>query len=239
MTRRIWGCPTAILFAFVSILAVPCMAQIEGNGKVVKEERKVSDFKGVAVNNGINLLLSQGTTEKVVVETDENVLPYIRTDVSDGVLRIGVKGNINSTKCMNVYVTVKELNSLEAGSGSRIKTENKIQAGNLKVSASSGTNMVAEFDCSNLDVSASSGSSVVISGSAKSIAADSSSGSAVVAPDMKAEKGDISASSGSAVVVQVTKELKANASSGGHITVTGNPSVRDTDSSSGGSVHFK
>jgi hypothetical protein len=215
------------------------MAQIEGNGKVVKEERKVSDFKGVSVNNGINLLLSQGAAEKVAVESDENILPYIITDVRDGVLRIGVKGNINNTKRMNVYVTVKEINSLEAGSGSKIKTENKIQSGDLKVSSSSGSNMVAEFSFSNLDVSVSSGSSVVISGSARSIVADGSSGSALVASDMKAEKGDVAASSGSAVVVQVTKELKANASSGGHITVMGNPSVRDTDSSSGGSVHFK
>jgi hypothetical protein len=138
-----------------------------------------------------------------------------------------------------VYVTFKELNNLEAGSGSRIKTETKVQAGELKVSVSSGSSIKAELECSNLEVRSSSGSSGTISGSATSFTAEGSSGSSLNASDLKAEKGDVSVSSGSSMSVQVTKEIRAHASSGGHISVTGNPSVRDTDSSSGGSVHFK
>jgi hypothetical protein len=239
MNRKNWLSMMALLLVTFAFSAFNYPAQVTGNGNVVKEERKVSDFKAVTVNNGINLLLSQGSAEKVVVEADENVIPYIKTEVSGGVLRIGIKGNINNTGRINVYVTAKTVNALETGSGASLKTEGKIQSGDLKISYSSGSSVKAEIACTNLEVTASSGSSGVISGSATSVTADGSSGSALVASDLRAEKGDISASSGSAVVVQVTKELKANASSGGNITVTGNPSVRNTDSSSGGSVHFK
>lgn len=242
MTGKNWLRLMAILLITISLPAFNCPAQDDGNGNVVKEERKVTGFKAVSVSAGINLLIGQGPTEKVVVEAEENLMPYIKTELSGEVLRIGIKsnlGNFHSHKRINVYVTAKELKALEASSGSKLKTENKIQAGDLKISSSSGSSFIAEIDCTNLDASSSSGSSGVISGSAKSIEAESSSGSSLVALNLKAEKGKVSASSGSSVSVNVTGEIRAHASSGARISVTGNPSVRDTDSSSGGSIRFK
>ncbi len=69
--------------------------------------------------------------------------------------------------------------------------------------------------------------------------AESSSGSNLHASKLVAEKGEASASSGSDIDINVSKDLKAHASSGANITVYGNPAVRDTDSSSGGSVNYK
>jgi len=232
----------AFMGIILALTAFSGKAQVEGNGNVVKVERKVSGFKAVAVSNGINLLVSQGSEEKVVVEAEENLIQYIRTEVSDETLRIGIHGNngsFNSHKKINVYVTAKELNALEANSGSRLKSENRIKTGNLKISSSSGSSIIVEVACVNLDASASSGSSGIISGSAATLTAEGSSGSSLVASELVAEKGNISASSGSVVVVHITKEIKADASSGGRIVVSGNPAIKDTDSSSGGSVHFK
>jgi hypothetical protein len=231
-----------MLMATFSLSAFTYPAREDGNGNVVKEERKVTDFKAVTVSSGINLLVSQGSVPKVIVEAEDNLIQYIKTEVAGEVLRIGIRqnnGSFHSHKQINVYVTAKELKAMEANSGSKLKTEGRIQAGEMKISASSGSSVIAEIACSSLDAGSSSGSSGIISGSAKSIEAEGSSGSSLIATDLKAEKGKVSASSGSAVMVHVTGEIKAHASSGGHITVTGNPSVRDTDSSSGGSIHFK
>ena len=162
MTGKNWPRLMTMLLVTFSLSALNCPAQEEGNGNVVKEERKVSNFNAVTVSSGINLQIGQGSTEKVVVEAEENLLPYIKTDVSGEVLRIGIKGsfgNFHSHKRINVYVTAKELKALEASSGSRLKTENKIKADNLKISSSSGSSFNAEIDCTNLDASSSSGSS--------------------------------------------------------------------------------
>jgi hypothetical protein len=148
MTGKNWLRLMAMLFVTFSLSAYNCPAQEAGNGNVVKEERKVTDFKAVTVSSGINLLISQGSTEKVVVEAEEDLMPHIKTEVSGEVLRIGIKGNLgifHSFKRINVYVTAKELKALEASSGSRLKTENKIQAGNLKISSSSGSSFVADI----------------------------------------------------------------------------------------------
>jgi hypothetical protein len=215
------------------------LAQIDGNGKVVKEERNLTGFRAIAVQNAINLTISQGSAEKVTVETDENLLPYLNTVVSGGELRISVKGNVNDAKVMNVYVTVKQLNELEVSSAAKVKSSGKIETGEMKIASSSGSAVTIELACSNLKINMSSGSAVVVSGSAQFISANGSSGSALVTSDMNAEKGELDASSGAAMVVKLTKEVKARASSGAGISVTGNPAIRDTDSSSGGGVSFK
>ena len=96
-----------------------------------------------------------------------------------------------------------------------------------------------EVNCGKLTAESSSGSHLTVSGTAQSLNADTSSGSGIDASELVAEKGDLSASSGSHLKAQVTREVTANASSGAGITVAGNPAVKNTDSSSGGSVHFK
>ena len=239
MIRKKWFHATTLWLIAFAMTGSTCFAQVTGNGKVVKEDRKITDFRKISVGNAINLEINQGAEEKVVVEADENILPYIKTNVTDGKLEIGVKGNIHHSKAMNVYVTVKQLSELEAGSAAQVKTEGKIESSDFKLSSGSGSAVKIGLNCTNLKINTSSGTAVVINGSAQSITVSSSSGSALVTSDLKAEKGDVEASSGAVIVINVTKELKARASSGANVTVQGNPAIRDTDSSSGGSVHYK
>ena len=56
----------------------------------------------------------------IVVEADENLLPYIETTVENGKLLIKPKKNVNlkSKSKMNVYVSMTKINSLQlSGSG--------------------------------------------------------------------------------------------------------------------------
>lgn len=239
MIKKHWFSVSILWILVGAVSAGTCLAQVNGNGKVVKETRQLSGFKAISVKTAIHLFVSQGSEEKVVVEADENILPYLITKVSEGKLEIFIKGNINNSKEINAYVTVKQLNELEASSAAKIKSDGKLESEDLRISATSGSAVEVGVNCKSLEIKSSSGSASVITGSAASLRAEGSSGSAIVTSDLKAEKGELDASSGAALVVLVTKEVRARASSGGQISVTGNPASRDTDSSSGGSVRFK
>jgi hypothetical protein len=239
MMRKNWFTLAAIWLVACSFTVGNTFAQEEGNGKLVKEERKLSGFKAISVGNAINLVITQGSTEKVMVEADENMLSYIETVVKDGKLKIGVKEGVHHIKRMNVYVTVEQLKALNTSSASKTRSEGTIKADDLSISASSASVVELKVECNNLTVDVSSASSTSLSGSTKSLKADGSSGSSLNSSDLKAEKGNINGSSGAVLSVQVTKEVKAHASSGARIKVSGNPSSRDTDNSSGGSVSFR
>jgi hypothetical protein len=226
------------LVAF-SLLAVSCIAHIHGNGKVVKEERSVSDFDQISASTGIEVALIQDSFEKVVVEADENIQKILKTEVTGGKLKIYLEEGVNYAKKMKVYVTLKQLKSLEASAGSEVKSENQIKSENLKIHSSSGSDVTMEVGCTMVSLDSSSGSQMNVSGTSQSLKAACSSGANLDASKLVSENGDASASSGADMDVHVTKDFKAHASSGAGITVYGNPATRDTNSSSGGSVHYR
>ena len=228
-----------VWLAAFSLTAVSCIAHIHGNGKVVKEERSVSGFDEIAVSTGIEVVLNQDSFEKVVVEADENIQKILKTEVNGGKLKIYLEEGVNYAKKMKVYVTLKQLKSLEASAGSEVKTDGKINAENLKIHSSSGSEVKMEVNCTILSLDSSSGSELTVSGTTQVLKAESSSGSELHASKLIAEKGEASSSSGSELEVNATKEIKAHASSGANVTVYGNPAIRDTNSSSGGDVDFK
>lgn len=240
MILKNWFGLKSVLFAICLLAGLNGTANIYGYGKVVKEERSVSGFKSISVHNAIHLYLNQGAAEKVTVEADEEVMHHLYTEVSGGELKIGVKGNLNNTGEMTVYVTFKEIVSLESGSAAKVECEGKIEAGNLRISTGSASSVKMDLlVCDKLEIRSGSASKISISGTAQSISTESSSASSVDLSGLKAVKGEVEASSAASVKVQVTSQVDAKASSGAGITITGNPASRNSDSSSGGSVRFR
>jgi hypothetical protein len=239
MIRKNWFGLKSSLFMICLLVVLNGMANVNGNGKVVKEERNISGFKGIAVHNAIHLYLNQGTTEKVTVEAEEEIIHHLYTEVTGGVLKIGIKGSVNNIGEMNVYVTLKEINSLESGSAAKVECEGKIETGELKISTGSASSIKMDLKCDKLEIKSESASKIRITGTAQSLDTESSSASSLDLSELKAEKGEVEASSAASVKVQVTREIDAKASSGAGITITGNPASRNSDSSSGGSVRYR
>jgi hypothetical protein len=237
--KKNWRILMAICLVAFSLTAISCIAHIHGNGKVVKEERSVSGFDQISASTGIEVALTQDSFEKVVVEADENIQKILKTEVTGGKLKIYLEEGVNYAKKMKVYVTLKQLKTLEASAGSEVKSENLIKSESLKIHSSSGSDVTMEIGCTMVSLDSSSGSQMKVSGTTQSLKAGCSSGAKLDASKLVSENGDVSASSGADMDVHVTKDLKANASSGASIAVFGNPAARDANSSSGGDVHYE
>lgn len=237
--KKSWFSFLVIGLVTLSFTTGSCIAHIHGNGKVVKEERNITGFDEIAVSTGIELVINQDTFEKVVVEADENIQKILKTELKGEKLKIYLEEGVNYAKRMKVYVTVKQLKSMEASAGSEVKTSGKINSESLKIHSSSGSEVNMEVGCTFVSADSSSGSELTVSGTTISLKGDSSSGSELKLSNLIAEKGEVSASSGSELNVHTTKEIKAHASSGAEIDVYGNPALRDTNSSSGGDINFR
>lgn len=204
------------------------------------ETRNVSNFKGVDVSAGIDLYITMGETESVKIVADDDIIDKIITEVKDGVLHIYVKQNgwfnWSGNETRKAYVTIKELNRIEASSGSDVNSENTLKGEELKINVSSGAEVEVDVYYKNLDVNTSSGSDAKLSGKVKNLRASASSGSDINAKELESVTCKASASSGSDVTVSVSEELNASASSGADVNYYGNPSVKEIDESSGGDV---
>src|SRR5262245_27179722 len=90
---------------------------INGSGHVITESLAVSDFTEVDFSGFGELTLVQGESESLTIETDDNLLPYIKTTVSQGTLAIGFDEGpttpiLRPTDSIRYQLTVKTLTAL-------------------------------------------------------------------------------------------------------------------------------
>jgi len=210
---------------------------VKGNGNVVMETRTVNaSFSKIKASEGLSVYLTQGSSEGITVEADENLQELIITEVMDGVLKIHCKEQIGKASSKKVNVNFKSISGITSTSGSSVHATNVITTDNLKLKSSSGSSMRVKVNTNDLTCDSSSGSSLKVSGNTISLTAEASSGSTIKAGDLKAESSEASASSGANLTVNTSKALIAKASSGASVKYYGNPEMLDTDKSSGGSV---
>ncbi|HEX8334939.1 MAG TPA: head GIN domain-containing protein [Segetibacter sp.] len=139
-----------LLAAVVSLVCNASFAQdkneiIQGNGKVVTRDVAISSFDALKASGLFELELSQGSTESVKIEADENLQDYftVKKEGSKLVINTDKLKNRNSGKLkLKVYVTFKQLQTLDVSTIGNVKSAGSLSLNDLKLS----TNSVGHVD---------------------------------------------------------------------------------------------
>ncbi len=227
------------LIQFLPLLVIILVAQ-GSQAQSVREERQVSSYDAVKVSTGIDVYIRQGNRQQVTVETDEDDLEDLMTEVRGGELSIYFDNNSSfwnwSDRSATVYVTVTDIKAITSSSGSDVMGETIIVSEDLQLESSSGADMKLQVKAKRLTAESSSGSEMELSGEADEFEGRSSSGSDLDARELTARKARVRASSGSDLAITVLDDIDADASSGSDISYSGRPQYVNIDESSGGDV---
>ena len=68
--------------------SVTTTTPVVGSGNIVQETRSVTGATGVDLQSVANLTIEQGAPEELILQTDDNLLTLILTDVQNGILVI-------------------------------------------------------------------------------------------------------------------------------------------------------
>lgn len=206
-------------------------------------ERKLNgSFHAVEVSDGIELFLSAGSSEQLAVSmSDFSYDDKLKTEVEDGVLKIYYKNENykiprGKKLGMKAYVSYKNIDRLQATSGSWVRFSDGLKTASLSVKLTSGAHMEGRLDVDDLSVVQNSGSRAEITGNAQKTTLDLSSGAKFSSPDFSTKTCNAEASSGSAIDISIDQELLAKATSGAKIRYKGQAVIRDIKVNSGGSV---
>lgn len=247
-----------LLFIGLMIFVACGTEGIDGNGKVIIENRDITGFTGINVSEGISVEVEIGEKETVRVETDENLIEILRTEKKGDVLNVYLDKNVGKSFALKVYVMTKSIKELKASSAGRIAITNPIEGDQFKFNASSAGHIelrsvsgktcnintssagVVAFkaitaETADIDAS-SSGRIEVSSGTVSDVSLEASSGGNIKLTNVKATTCNANASSSGFISIEVSDKLKAKASSGGEIKYKGDCKV-DVDVSSGGKVN--
>ena len=227
----------ALLLLSALLLFNSCdLAAIRGNGDLVKENRDEKDFNGIDAFISGKVVLHQGSSFKIEVQVEENLLPYLKTEVEAGKLNIYFSHSVRDVDNLVVTVTMPELTSVEL-SGSADLVANDAFAGQLIDMNVSGSGRIQmnHLDYNKVSVDVSGSGHIDLGGEAIVLDASVSGSGQVDALDCPVKNAEANISGSGLVKLYVTDRLNAEISGSGDILYAGNPVV-DADISGSGSV---
>lgn len=212
---------------------------LTGNGNVILTKRTTENFDAIEAKTGIKVIVEQSNDYAIEAKTDENLQEHLKTEVSEGVLSVYFDKNINTAKERTVYVKAPNLSKIASSSGASVESVTTIQAKNLTLKSSSGSEMKLSVNAKNLSCDSSSGSKIEANGKSETLKTESSSGSSIVLNELEVAYAVCKSSSGSSTKVNPIESLEADASSGSSIKYYNTPKQIKIDESSGASISKK
>ena len=211
------------------------------------ELRPVKGYHGIRVSNAIDLYLSQGQEEKVVVSTkDIKIRDKIKTEVVDGILIIRLEGSPSwkwwktGNHKVKAYVSYTTLDEITATGASNVYVDGVITGDKLSLSLSGASDFKGAIKVNALSLEQSGASDSQIAGQVAGAATIRSSGASdVKGYDLVVEECSAHASGASDIRITVNKQLDADCSGASSVYYKGPGVLRESHSSGASSVGHK
>ena len=203
---------------------------IEGNGKTVTRDVAVKSFDQLEAKGIYELKLTQGNTESVKIEADENLQEYFTVTNEGSTLVIDTKKlknkNLKGKVKMKVYVTFKKLKTMEIGTVGGVQSQNQLSFENLELESSSVGNIDLELTANKINLNNKSVGNVKLSGKAEDAVIKNKGAGSLEATDFIVQTMDIDNSGVGNAAVNAQKTLKVKDSFLGKVSNKGAAPVR-------------
>tara|TARA_R110000868_G_scaffold210193_2_gene460216 strand:+ start:2009 stop:2695 length:687 start_codon:yes stop_codon:yes gene_type:complete len=173
--------------------------KVTGTGTEKQEVRNTAEFTGLNVNGNYAIAGSIASPQKVVIGSNENILPYITSSVSSDVLMIDQKSSVELTPTVEqkIWFFTNEFNSLTLTGASQFQFLG-LKTDKLNISLTGSHRLIFTGTAGNLHI--------VVHGN-----------SDIDAKKLLVENADIEINGDSTVLLNPTKTLK--------VTINGNGKV--------------
>ena len=229
--------------AFALAAGVFCLAgvvsaeTVVGSGHVISETRTVAGFHGVTLAGSGEVIVTQGDTEGLVIDAEDNLLPLIESTVGgDGVLHLGFKehaGSIESKKEVVYKLAVKTLDRMEvAGSGNMHAATLSTEQIHLKLPGS-GEIRVDSFHADGVTTELEGSGTVKLAGDARHQKVLLNGSGVYEAKDLKTDAASLEINGSGEGKVWANGSLDVEINGSGEVSYYGSPKVKKSVNGSG------
>lgn len=205
------------LILCLSLLIAGCGRQeIRGEGDFKKEVREVNTFNGLEVDGNYSINGQTGNKQILNIASNENLLPFIETDVSSNVLHVTYKSSYDlvPTAQQQILFSVQQFNSLTMSGASTFQFPN--------------------LNTDTLTITLSGAHRLYIAGKATEINITSNGSSSVNAKDLVVDKATIKMIGSGQIVISPKQELNVEINGSGTVVYFGkDPKISQTIHGSG------
>lgn len=216
--------------------------KVKGNGNVVTDERKTSDYDQVDVAGSLDVELFSGSEGNITVKAEENLLEYIITEVKGSRLVIKIKDgySLSPSSHNSILITVpfKDIEQVSlAGSGDvYTRTNNIIKASSLKASLAGSGDVKLEVNAGEVKANVSGSGDVSLMGEATELKCSVAGSGDIHAFELKTKNVEASVAGSGDIKVYCDGVLMAKVTGSGDIKFRGNPTKEESKTVGSGSV---
>ncbi|MCC6412484.1 MAG: DUF2807 domain-containing protein [Saprospiraceae bacterium] len=205
-----------------------------GEGPLRSETRNTEPFHGIELQLAGDVEVVRGETSEVVVEAQENLLPLLKTDIENGVLKIHFSENVSYSKDLKIRVTTPSLDEIDLMSSGTIKLVSQWEGDQLSLGISgSGDIEAMQLNGGNLECNIGGSGSIKLAGKMQSLDAGISGSGDLFAGDLVTQTAKLKVSGSGGMRVHVEQTLDANISGSGEIEYSGDARASTKVSGSG------
>ncbi len=187
---------------------------INGEGSRITKIVDIDQFTGIGLALSADVHLIYGKQQKVEIKAQKNIIDNIERRVKNGVWNIKFEKNVRNMDPIDIYITIKDFDKIAiAGSGS-IKSKDRFQLDDLKVSIAGSGEIELEGEAQDLDIS--------IAGSGD-----------VRLKELKAKDCKVNIAGSGDCEVNVETDLSVKIAGSGDVKYKGSPSVKSSIAGSG------
>ena len=226
------------LFATLFIATLSSCKMITGNGNVQKETRNPGIFTKVHSSGSADVEITPGSNCAVTVEDDENLLPYLETDVENGTLNIHYRNGVSvSDDHAKIYITAPTLSEVSTSGTSNITVSGILKnSDKISFNTSGAGDIDAGVESPAVSVTISGVGAVKLSGHTKDFDCHISGVGKAACGNLESENTNVSVSGVGDAHVFASVHLSATVSGTGSIYYRGNPQNPEIHTSGVGSI---
>jgi hypothetical protein len=204
-----------VLSAWVVLVAGCHLPGIRGNGRIKSEERPVVAFANLDAGGAFDIEW-QGGSPALRITTDQNLLPYVESEVTGDTLRLRTREHVWPTHGIKVVIS------------SPVRAGGKIR-GAVKLSAKQLSGPIFALESKGA-------SEVSLDGSVDRLLVDMTGASQLAAEGLQAKTAEISTTGAGDAEVTVTDTLRVVITGAGKVTYSGNPPTIKKQITGAGSI---
>jgi hypothetical protein len=212
MRTILLGLIMSCVFTSVTAQQYNTKKTLEGNGKLETRNIPVKSFNSLKASGIYELKISQGNTESVKIEADENLQSLFKVS-NDGTKLVIDMEKLEDTRLdiknkMIVYVTFRTLQNMELSTIGNIKAEEALSFENLDLSNKSIGNVDLKINAQKISVENKSVGNLTLTGKAQTAVMTNNSVGNLYAGNFLVQTLDINNSGIGNAEVNAEKELK-------------------------------
>ena len=218
------------VFAFSAMIQIHCQSPangfITGQGEVVKEDITLAAITGIDLGFHGDVILTQGSPQKVTIEGQKNIIDNIKHDVSNGTWNIHFDKNVRDAKKVIVHITLPTLKEIGlSGSGNVTATNKFTGIDNIDITVAGSGNVTLDYEADVTDLSIAGSGKADLSGMSNTLSVEIAGSGDVNAKDLVTNECEVQISGSGDATVNASKSLEAHIAGSGNVQYAGSATV--------------